>query len=74
MALKFVNSVPAWLSVSGPVLLQRRGNSSKYDPVVEEVDLVHSMPNYAVVRFPSEKTRLFQDSKQKTRLETILFG
>ena len=48
-------SVPTWLSVPGPVLLKRHGRSSKYDPMVEEVDLVHATPNYAVVRFPSGK-------------------
>jgi len=48
-------SVPTWLSVPGPVLLRRLGRSSKYDRVVEEVDLVHATPNYAVVRFPSGK-------------------
>jgi len=48
-------SVPTWLGVPGPVLLKRHGRSSKYDPVVEDVDLVHATPNYAVVRFPSGK-------------------
>ena len=37
------------------MLLKCHGRSSKHDPMVEEVDLVHATPNYAVVRFPSGK-------------------
>ena len=43
-------SVPTWLSSLGPVFLRRHARSSKYEPFVEEVDLVHATPNYAHVR------------------------
>jgi len=33
--------------------LLRQVNPSKYDPVVEEIDLVHATPSYARVRFPT---------------------
>ena len=46
-------SVPTWLSSPGRVYLRRHANPSKYDPVVEEVDLVHATPSYARVRFPT---------------------
>jgi len=41
------------LSSPGRVYLRRHANPSKYDPVVEEVDLVHATPSYARVRFPT---------------------
>lgn len=46
-------SVPTWLTSPGPVLLKRHVRNSKYDPAVEEVELLHATPNYAVVRLPS---------------------
>ena len=46
-------SVPTWLSSPGRLYLRRHANPSKYDPVVEEVDLVHATPSYARVRFPT---------------------
>ena len=46
-------SVPTWLSSPGRVYLRRHANPSKYDPVVEELDLVHATPSYARVRFPA---------------------
>ena len=49
----FGTSVPTWLSAHGLVYLKRHVRSSKYDPLVEEVNLVHTAPNYAVVRMPS---------------------
>ena len=46
-------SVPSWLSRPGPVLLKKHVRLSKYDPLVEQVELVHATPHYAHVRFPS---------------------
>ena len=59
----FGTSVPTWLSAPGLIYLKRHVRSSKYDPLVEEVDLVHTVPNYAVVRMPSgrETTVSFRD-------------
>lgn len=51
------NSVPTWLSLPGPVLLRNHNRSSKYDPLVEEVELVEANPGYAHVRFPDGKEK-----------------
>ncbi|GAA53165.1 retrovirus-related Pol polyprotein from transposon 17.6 [Clonorchis sinensis] len=40
-------SLPSWLATPGPVLLQRGDRSSKYQPLVEEVDLLNCNPHYA---------------------------
>ena len=45
-------SLPQWLMVPGPVLYRRNVRSSKYDPIVEEVELIESNPQYAHVRLP----------------------
>ena len=45
-------SVPSWLTTPGPVLLKRHVRKSKYDPFVDEVDLLEANPQYAHVRFP----------------------
>lgn len=49
----FGASVPTWLSAPGPVLLKRHVRTSKYDSVVDKVDLLHATPNYAIVRMPN---------------------
>ena len=46
----FVTSVPTWLSSPGPMYLKHHIRTSKYDPVVDKVDLLHATPNYAIVR------------------------
>ena len=43
-------SLPSWLLKPGPLLLKRNVRSSKYEPLVDEVDLVEANPQYAVVR------------------------
>ena len=43
-------SLPSWLLKPGPVLLKRNVRSSKYEPLVDGVDLVEANPQYAVVR------------------------
>ena len=45
------NSLPTWLTSPGPVYLRRYVRSSKYDPLVDEVELVHDNPTYAQVKF-----------------------
>ena len=47
------NLVPTWLSTPGKVFLMRHVRESKYDPLVDEVDLLYANPEYAHVRFPS---------------------
>ena len=48
-------SVPTWLSSPGRVYLRRHATPSEYDPVFEEVDLVHATPSYARVLFPTSR-------------------
>ncbi|KFD61554.1 hypothetical protein M514_08451 [Trichuris suis] len=45
-------SLPTWLLQSGPALLKRHVRPSKYDPLVEEVELLQVNPQYAHVRLP----------------------
>ena len=44
-------SVTSWLSRPGPVLLKRHVRHSKYDPFVDEVELIEANPQYAHVRY-----------------------
>ena len=48
----FGTSLPTWLSAPGPVLLKRHVRTSKYNSLVDKVDLLHAAPNYAIVRMP----------------------
>ena len=43
-------TLPAWLTTPGPVLMRKNVRQSKYDPLVEEVELVECNPQYAHVR------------------------
>ena len=45
-------SLPSWLSSPGPVLLRRHVRQSKYEPLVDEVDLIEANTQYAFIRFP----------------------
>ena len=46
------NSLPTWLLTPGPVYLKRHVRASKYDPLVDEVELLEANPHYAHVRLP----------------------
>jgi len=46
-------SLPAWLLQPGPVLARRNVRSSKYEPLVDEVELVEANPQYALIRYPN---------------------
>lgn len=46
-------TLPTWLSSPGPVLLKRSVRSSKFDPFVEEVELLECNPHFAYIRFPN---------------------
>lgn len=46
-------ALPTWLLTADRVLLQRTKRASKYEPLVDEVELVHITPTYAKVRLPS---------------------
>ena len=43
---------PAWLAHPGTVLLKRQARASKYEPLVEQVELLDANPGYAHVRLP----------------------
>lgn len=45
------HSVPTWLATPGPVWLKRQARQSKYEPIVDEVELLEANPQYAHVRF-----------------------
>ena len=42
------NAVPTWLSKPGIVLLRQHSRQSKYDPLVEEGELLDANPEYAL--------------------------
>ncbi|KFD50514.1 hypothetical protein M513_08582 [Trichuris suis] len=45
-------SLTTWLSHPGPALLKKHVRYCKMDPLVEEVELLETNPQYAYVRFP----------------------
>ena len=47
----FGTNAPIWMTEPGPVYV-RKHVRDKYDPVIEEMDLLNANPNYAVVRLP----------------------
>jgi hypothetical protein len=48
-------SVPSWLTPAQTVLLKNHNRRSKYDPLVEEVDLIEVNPEYALIRHNNGK-------------------
>ena len=44
-------AIPTWMAKPGPVYLKRQGRTSKYDPLVEDVDLLQANPHYAYIRY-----------------------
>ena len=49
------DSMPTWLTKPGPVFLRKHARRSKYEPVVQEVELLEANPEYAHVRFENER-------------------
>ena len=49
------SSIPSWLLNPGSVYLKNYSRSSKNDPLVQEVELIHTNPQYAQVKFPDGK-------------------
>ena len=45
-------SVPNWLTYPGTVFMKRPVRQSKYEPMVEKVELIDTNPEYAHVRLP----------------------
>ena len=48
-------SIPSWLTIPGPILIKRHARSSKFEPLVDEVELIEANPQYAHVRYPDGK-------------------
>ena len=48
------NTVPSWLSISGPVFLKCHVRQSKFDPAVEGVDFLEANPEYAFVQLEND--------------------
>ena len=46
------HSLPSWLMSPGPVLMRRNVRQSKYEPFVDEVNLLEANTHYAHVQFP----------------------
>lgn len=46
-------SMPTWLNVPGKVLMRNHNRTSKYDPLVEEVETLESNPQHSRVRLSS---------------------
>ena len=44
-------SIPSWMATPGPILLKRFARASKFEPLVDEVELIEANPRYARVRF-----------------------
>lgn len=45
-------SLPTWLTTPGPILMKNHNRSNKYQPIVQEVELLETNPGYAHVRLP----------------------
>lgn len=45
-------TLPSWLTCKGPALLKRQVRHSKNDPLVDEVEIVDTNPEYAHVKLP----------------------
>ena len=43
-------SLPSWLLTPGPIYMKRNVRSSKFEPLVDEVELISANPTYAHVR------------------------
>ena len=46
------SSLPSWLLTPGKVLFKRNVRHSKYEPFVDEVELVEANPQYAFIKLP----------------------
>ncbi|GFX87701.1 putative retrovirus-related pol polyprotein from transposon opus [Trichonephila clavipes] len=44
------SSIPTWLTKPGPVLMKNQMRANKYEPIVQEVELIEANPDYAHVK------------------------
>ena len=52
------SSVPTWLASPGPVLLKRFVRMNKYEPLVDEVQLLEANSDYAHIRMKNGEDSL----------------
>ena len=45
------NALPTWLMTPGPILIKNYYRTNKYEPLVNEVELIDANPNFAKVRY-----------------------
>ena len=64
-------SLPTWLTNPGPVLLRRFNRTSKYDPLVQKVELIEANPQYAFIKYPDgrESTVSLRDLAPSSNVE-----
>ncbi|GFV22566.1 putative retrovirus-related pol polyprotein from transposon opus [Trichonephila clavipes] len=43
-------SIPTWLTKPGPVLMKYQMRANKYEPIVQEMELIEANPDYAHVK------------------------
>ena len=55
--------MPSWLMQPGTVIIKRNVRRSKYEPLVDEVELVEANPRYAHVIFLMEERQLCQRNR-----------
>ena len=46
------SSIPSWLTEPGPVYVKRNVRHSKFEPLVDEADVLQVNPHYAHIRYP----------------------
>ena len=69
-------SIPSWLLTPGKVSMKRHVRRSKFEPLVDEVDLLEATPQYAHVRLSSGKettVSLHYLSPREKEGTTVLF-
>lgn len=50
MKSTFSTAIPTWLSSLGPILIRKQNRNSKFDPLVEEAELIEANPEYALIK------------------------
>ncbi|GFV78344.1 putative retrovirus-related pol polyprotein from transposon opus [Trichonephila clavipes] len=48
-------SIPIWLTKPDPVLMKNQMRANKYEPIVQEVELIEANPDYAHVKLGDER-------------------
>ena len=48
-------AIPTWLTTPEPALLRRSMRQSKFEPLIDEVELIETNPHYAHTRYPNRQ-------------------